>query len=258
MASRKSQKRKTKRKTKLNARRNKQQAGLRSDKAIYFYYESQWYREQDNHPKALQLLMKALKLNPTNKDFMVELVHLGHALSDPDVQLDGLSRLHNCGQLDDQYLPLFVDLLTQKKRYQPALEMTELLLERLPKMKVSDKRRMRTNAKYHLDFCRFQLEQRTSRATTQKSAKPRIRSSKPKASPPTSVVPASPPKPPVPEPSLPSIPVNISIDRASFQKALSAGQAAAYNQYEVALTAQRIRFRDSFANLVCLPNKNAA
>lgn len=254
MASRKSQKRKTKRKTKLNARRNKQQAGLRSDKAIYFYYESQWYREQDNHPKALQLLMKALKLNPTNKDFMVELVHLGHALSDPDVQLDGLSRLHNCGQLDDQYLPLFVDLLTQKKKYQPALEMTELLLERLPKMKVSDKRRMRTNAKYHLDFCRFQLEQRTSRATTQKPAKPRIKSPKPKASLPTSAAPASPPKPPAPEPSLPSIPVNISIDRASFQKALSAGQTAAYNQYEVALTAQRIRFSDSFENLICLPN----
>ena len=254
MASRKSQKRKTKRKTKLNARRNKQQAGLRSDKAIYFYYESQWYREQDNHPKALQLLMKALKLNPTNKDFMVELVHLGHALSDPDVQLDGLSRLHNCGQLDDQYLPLFVDLLTQKKRYQPALEMTELLLERLPKMKVSDKRRMRTDAKYHLDFCRFQLEQRTSLATTQKPAKPRIKSPKPKASPPTSAAPTSPPKRPVPEPSLPSIPVNISIDRASFQKALSAGQAAAYNQYEVALTAQRIRFSDSFENLICLPN----
>jgi len=254
MASRKSQKRKTKRKTKLNARRNKQQAGLRSDKAIYFYYESQWYREQDNHPKALQLLMKALKLNPTNKDFMVELVHLGHALSDPDVQLDGLSRLHNCGQLDDQYLPLFVDLLTQKKRYQPALEMTELLLERLPKMKVLDKRRMRTNAKSHLDFCRFQLEQRTSRATPRKPATPQTKSPKPKASPPTSAAPASPPKRPVPEPSLPSIPVNVSIDRASFQQALSAGKATTYNQYEVALAAQRIRFSDSFENLICLPN----
>jgi hypothetical protein len=252
MASRKSQKRKTKRKTKLNARRNKQQTALRSDKAIYFYYESQWYREQDNHPKALQLLRKALKLSPTNKDFMVELVHLGHILSDPDVQLDGLSRLHNSGQLDDQYLPLFVDLLTQKKKYQPALEMTELLLERLPKMKVSDKRRMRTNAKYHLDFCRFQLEQPASRATIQKPAKPRTKNSKPKASPPTSAAPASPPKPP--EPSLPPIPVNISIDRASFQQALSAGQATAYDQYEVALAAQRIRFRDSFENLICLPN----
>ncbi len=254
MASRKSQKRKTKRKTKLNARRNKQQAGLRSDKAIYFYYESQWYRDQDNHPKALQLLRKALKLSPTNKDFMIELVHLGHALSDPDVQLDGLSRLRHCGQLDDQYLPLFVDLLTQKKKYQSALEMTELLIERLPRMKVSDKRRMRTHAKHNMDFCRFQLAQRTSRATPRKPAEPRIKSRKPKASPPPSAAPASPPKPPAPKPSLPSIPVTISIDRASFQQALSAGQTAACDQYEVALTAQRIRFSDSFENLICLPD----
>jgi len=254
MASRKSQKRKTKRKTKLNDRRKKQQAGLRSDKAIYFYYESQWYRDQDNHLKALQLLRKALKLNPTNKDFMVELLHLGHALSDPDVQLDGLSRLHNCGQLDDQYLPLFVDLLTQKKKYQPAMEMTELLIERLPKMKVLDKRRMRTNAKYHLDFCRFQLKQRTSYATPRKPAKPQTKSPKPKASLTTSAATVSPPKPPAPEPSLPSIPVDISIDRASFQQALSAGQATTYNQYEVALLAQRIRFSDSFENLICLSN----
>jgi SNF2 family DNA or RNA helicase len=210
--------------------------------------------DQDNHPKALQLLRKALKLTPVNKDFMIELVHLGHALSDPDVQLDGLSRLHNCGQLDDQYLPLYVDLLTQKKKYQPALEMTELLLERLPKMKVSDKRRMRTNATYNLDFCRFQLEKRTSHATTQKPAKTRIKSPKPKASPPTSAAPASPSEPLAPEPSLPSIPVNISINRASFQQALFGGQVSTYRQYEVAIEAQRIRFSDSFENLICLPN----
>ncbi|MBC2711804.1 MAG: tetratricopeptide repeat protein [Desulfosarcina sp.] len=66
MTTRKIQKKKTKRKTILKARRNTQQVSLRSDKADYFFIEAQWYRDQDNLEKALQLLRKALKLNPKN------------------------------------------------------------------------------------------------------------------------------------------------------------------------------------------------
>ena len=70
MSTRKAHKKKAQRKSKLKARRETQQAGLRSDKADFFFLEAQWYLDQQNYEKALPLLRKALKLNPHNSDFM--------------------------------------------------------------------------------------------------------------------------------------------------------------------------------------------
>ena len=53
---------------------------------------------------------------------------------------------------------------------------------------------------------------------------------------------------------LPKIPVSVVIDEGSFRAAFSAGVISTPQQYDVALEAQRIRFRDSFENLICLSN----
>ena len=223
------------------------------DKADFFFFEAQWYVDQGNYDKALPFLRKALKLNPKNSEFMHALVHLGYAMEDPDVELDGLSRLHQCGRLEDQYLAQFIDLLIKKDKFQLALEMTDLLLERLPKMKIASKRRLRANAKRTQEYCHYQLQVQHSQGTLKTVAASQLKGPTPtKEKPVEESSPAASSRPAAPKPPLPSIPVSIVIDRASFQSALSAGVASTYQQYEVSLEAQRIRFRDSFENLICL------
>lgn len=58
MATTKAQKKKTKRKNKLQARKKAQHAEARSDRADFFYAESQWYQDQGNLDKALHFIKK--------------------------------------------------------------------------------------------------------------------------------------------------------------------------------------------------------
>lgn len=252
MTNRNSRKKKDKRKAKQKARRNKQQACLRSEKAHYFFCEAQWYRDQHNRDKALQLLRKALKLDPKNSDYIDELARFGYEMDDSDVELDGLSRLYQYGRLEDQYLPRLIDLLVQKGKFELAMKRIGQLLSRLPKMQVADKRRLRANAKRTLEYCRYQIgiQQAISLQsnTTSRMEEPKRKKTAEKSPPVPSPAPAE------PKPSLPSIPIGVVINRASFQNALSAGVVSTYRQYNVALEAQRVRFSDSFENLICLSN----
>ncbi len=251
MTTPKSQKRNAKRKTKLKARRNQQQADVRAGKAAFFYHEANWCRHNNNYPKALQLLKKALKISPANRDYMIEMVYLGDNMGDAEVQLDGLLRLHRCGQLEDRHLPRFVDVLTETGNVELALEMSQRLLDQLPSMKVAKKGQMRTRTKQNIAYCRDRLELEQARASV--SSPPRSPAAAPRHPAPSTVPkPATPPKPPTPQPSLPTIPVSISIDQAAFEHALTATAAATHAHYQLALEAQRIRFSDSFENLICL------
>lgn len=252
MTARNSDKKKAKRKAKQKTRRNTHLADLRADKAEYFFYEAQWFQDQNKYYKALPLLKKALKLDPKNSDYFRALVGLGRMMEDPDVELDGLSRLHQSGQLNDSFLPRYINLLTEKGKFQLALEMTDFLFERLPEMRVANKRRLRASAKRNQEYCRYQLEIQNLpilKSPTVSRAKGIRADKKPEKKP-------SLPRPEqqAPKSPLPTIPVSFTIDQASFEKALSAGVVSTYPRYEVALEAQRIRFRDSFENLICLSN----
>lgn len=250
MTTRNTKKKKADRKARLKERRISQQAGLRSEKAEYFFYEAQWYEDQGKYEKALQLLRRALKLDPKNADAMRELAYLGHKMNDPEIELDGFSRLYQCGQLEDQYLPKYIDLLRTSGKFRLALEASEGLLERLSKAKFANKRRLRADLQRVQEYCRYRLEVQESRTAPARPAVGRAKGSAKEKSP-EEVSPRLLPKPKASKP-LPKIPVGIVIDQGSFQYALSAGGAATYQQYEVALEAQRIRFRDSFENLICL------
>ena len=162
------------------------------------------------------------------------LAHLGYAMENKDVELDGMSRLHRCGHLEDRYLPQFIDLLIQKKKFQLASEMCDAVLERLPKMKIAHKRKLRTFAEKNREYCDYQhqlKQRRTNLKTTSISPSKKTGQQEPAQK----ATPAAPPASAVPEPELPAIPVNITIDQASFQQALSAGVTSTHPQYEVAL-----------------------
>ena len=251
MAKTKAEKRKAKRKVKLKARCQSAVTAVRSEKADFFYCESGWFRGSGNYEKALVHLKKAIKLDPDNKLFLVEMVHLGHDMTSSEVQLSGLSRLYDSGQMDDEYLSLFLDLLARNGKHQQALEVSEILLPRLAGMKIPNKRKVRTVIIQIQEYCRLQLKfEQADKVALKKAA---IR-----PSPPKNKTPSHPPVRPAPQEhkenknSIPNIPVDITMDDASFQIPLSSGRFMSYEQYELALEGHRIRFRDSFENLICL------
>jgi SNF2 family DNA or RNA helicase len=251
MAKTKAEKRKAKRKVKLKARRQSSAAAVRSEKAEFFFYEYGWYRSTGNHDKALVSLKKALKLDPGNKMFLEEMVHLGYDMASRKVQLSGLSQLYDSGQLEDEHLPPFLDLLARNGQYQQALKVSETLLPRLAGMKIANKRKVRTVTIQIQEYCRYQLEfGQTKKVALKKSA---IRPSPTKNKTPGHL-PAdpAPQEPKARKTPVPNIPVVLTMDDASFQIPLSRGRFMSYGQYELALEGHRIRFRDSFENLICL------
>jgi hypothetical protein len=108
------------------------------------------------------------------------------------------------------------------------------------------------DAKHNRDYCLFQLQRKGSGRPSppKKQVRKKAVKNKPRETSPRSVK----PRPPAPKPPLPEIPVTVVIDRDSFKTHLSAGMASSHARYDVALEAQRIRFSDSFENLICLPN----
>lgn len=254
MTTRNTKKKKADRKARLKERRISQQAGLRSEKAEYFFYEAQWYRDQGKHDKAVQLIRRAIKLDPKNIAAMKELAYLGHQLNDAAIELDGLTRLYRCDQLEDHHLPAYINLLSMGEEFGLALEASDRLLERLPKIRFTNKRRLHAELQRIREYCRYRLESRQIDTAPTKPAGSRAKKQEPKKENDTAKAPSRLFKPKAAKVPLPTIPVSVVIDEGSFRSALSAGVVSTPQQYDVALEAQRIRFRDSFENLICLSN----
>jgi hypothetical protein len=123
-------------------------------------------------------------------------------------------------------------------------------------MKVPNKRRLTRDAKHNREYCLFQLQKEErgrplppdDPVYPPEQVKKKAVKSKPREARPRSAQ----PKPPPSSPFLPDIPVTVVIDRDSFKTHLSAGLVSSHARYDVALEAQRIRFRESFENLICL------
>ncbi len=248
----KTEKRKAKRKVKLKVRRQSTVAAVRSEKADFHYWQFDWCRASGNYEKALLSLKKALKLDPDNKDFLEAMVHLGHIMDRSEVELFGLSRLFDSGQMKDTHLPPFLDLLAKNGQYHQALEVAETLLPRLPKMKIANKRHVRAAVTQIQEHCRYRLEHEQLIQAALKEAA--VRPSAPKVKPAVQ----APVAPPVPRDRkesrqpVPKISVMVAIDDDSFRIPMSSGRFMAYDHYQLALEGHRIQFRDSFENLICL------
>lgn len=252
MAKTKAEKRKAKRKVKSKTRRTSAAATARTEKADFYYWEYEWLREHGDDEKALFNLRKALRLQPTNRMYLEEMIRLGYDMDSDDVQLSGLSGLYDSGQMQDTSLPLFTNLLVQNGRYQRALDIAEVLLSRLSGMKTANKRQIRSTTSRIQDYCRHQLAlQQTKKMAPGKATRP--------SSPPQKDTPPRDPST-APDPQKheekrkphPDIPVTFSLDEPSFTVPLTGSHFMTHTQYELALEGHSIRFRDSFENLICL------
>lgn len=251
MAKPKAEKRKVKRKAKLKERRKTLDTSIKKEKADFYYYEAGWYRDSGNLKKALAYLKKTLQLDPKNTFILEEMVDLGYEMDRTDVQLSGLSRLYGKGQMRDEYLPALVDLFARDGQYQKALDVAEILLPHLSEMKVPNKRKIRSTTIQIQKYCQIQLEIKKAQAAADRQAAAQF-SATGNVGPAARVAQAVPAEPAINKFPIPDIPVTITVDAASFQEPLSQGYFAQPARYELALEGHRIRFRDSFENLICL------
>jgi len=253
MARNKAEKQKAKRKAKKKERRKTQSAILKKDKADFFLYEAGWYLDNGQHDKALVYLKKALQLDPHNQDMLEDLFRLGFEMQRNDIQLIALKRLYDSGQLRDEFLPVLPDLLARDGQFEATLEVSQELLARLSSIKIPNKKSLRARILSMEDYCRARIESdRALRALQSEAERP---AAPPRATEPTDRV----SKPVSAAPALeistiPDIPVSITVDAASFQKPFSNGNFTHFGRYELAIAAHRMRFRDSFEKLICLPD----
>lgn len=253
MAAKKEAKRKAKRKIKLKQRRQERSTLLQKEKAGFFFLEALWLFENGEDNKALANLERALKYEPKNEEMLEMLAQLGYQTNQPVVELKGLWGLYTHGWLPDNQMPALCQLLAQQGKYRPAIKVADEILTLLPAMEIRGKKKLRINLQRLKGYCQAHLQLQEVEARDI-----------PKQAPP----PRQPVKPTSPAPEqaaastvieekqvpLPKISISIEVDGDAFLKALSPGQLASPAQYELTLDGYRIRFQESFENLLSLSN----
>ncbi|WP_435547975.1 SNF2-related protein [Desulfobacterium sp. N47] len=251
MAKTKAEKRKAREKVKKLNHRKTQHTENQNLKSEFYYDEARWLISSKNFEKALIYLQKAIKLSPSNEYYFRDLIIIGQETGRKDVLLTGLDKLHRMGKLDNDDLPLYINTLIAEKRFQDALDISDMMFARLPEMKKPNRSRIKTQLKDVQQYCRFELE--TIKATPVQPIKHPV---KKQDNPEPVLEKQSLPSPSKPkEPDLPDIPATLTIDTLSFTKSLAEnGNAATIGLYDLVMEGHRIRFMDSFENLICLPS----
>jgi len=252
MAKTKLEKKKAKRKAKQKQRREKITQSIQREKEDYFLYQAVWEKDAGNFDKALFYFEKALRLNTKNEELLRELADTGYQMDRPDVELKGLMGLYNNGFLENDNMPALCQLMLENGKYEQALHVAEETLLLLPKMDIRNKKRISSEILKIQKYCRMQLEHKEII-----KAYARTKDDAPQPSPETGKT--SPPiqdskhgEVHVKKASLQEIPISVEVDSSSFTSALTGGEFTTTKHYELALEGHRIRFNETFDNLICL------
>jgi len=269
MAKIKAEKRKAKRKTKQKQRRVKMSLAFQKEKADFWFNESLWFRDQGKLEEALSYIKKALKLDPKNKEILHEMGYLGYKAGRTDVELKSLLGLYDNGFIKNEQMPGLCILLEKEGRYEHALNIAEETLPLISKMKTRNKRMIRADIVQLQKQCKLRLKIKQNGAAGSAQADVSPPRSNEKKRPAVASSPASQAHSPRkrescekkrhPEfrtnaVSLPEITVSFKLDSPAFKQALAHGQFTSLERYELTLEGYRIRFKESFDNLICLNN----
>jgi len=251
----KKQKRNTKRDKKLKERRRKLDHAAKREKADFLFYEATWHWNKGNVDKALNFMKRALRLDPTNEDFLRTLASLAHEMERPDVELKALLKLYFMDLLPVEMMPDLCILLSMDKKYEQALELIKKTLPLISEMKVRNKRTLRASLIREQKYCQFQIEAaENTRVNRQKKEHPYPLERKGEKEGP----PAAKPSDAVFSPTsltganLPQIDISVELNAQVFENAFLKGSFASPERYELALEAQKVRFRETFENLISL------
>ncbi len=260
MAKVKAEKRKAKRKTKQKQRRVKMSLAFQKEKADFWFNESLWFRDQGKLEEALSYIKKALKLNPKNKEILHEMGYLGYHVGRTDVELKSLLGLYDNGFIKNEQMPGLCILLEKEGRYEQALSIAEETLPLISKMKIRNKRMLRADIVQLQKHCKLRLKIKQDGAAGSAQADVRPPRPNPSASAePRDAGRGEKKKKRHPEfrtntAFLPEIPVSIKLNSPAFKQTLAHGQFTSLERYELTLEGYRIRFKESFDNLICLNN----
>ncbi len=258
MAIPKEQKRKAKRKAKQKQRISIQATTLVKAKANNFYQEALWYYREEDFDESLTNIKAALQYTPNNEKMLKLQVSLGNKLHRTDIELKGMFEIYKLGRLPDEMLLDLGRLLYKHGRYKEAIRIVDTALPLIPKMKIKGKNKTVVLLKNLRSWCedKSQIkEEPLQRILQAPSKKPQPGSpSEPTASASTQVEPVgeSPLKEEKAESILPEPAVSLTIASDAFQKAIVFDKYSSPDKYKLALDGYRIRFRESFENLVIL------
>ena len=239
-----------KRKAKQKQRRVKRSLAFQKEKTDFLFNKSLWLRNQGKLEEAVFYIEKALRLDPENKEMLHEMGYLGYHMGRTDVELKALLRLHDNGFIKNEQMPGLCSLLEKEGRYEHALSIAEEILPLISKMKIRNKRTIRAEIVQIQKHCKLRLKIKQEGADDREA---------PPCAPESVEASAPPKKKRHPEfrtntVSLPEIPVSIKLDSPAFKQALAHGQFTSLERYELTLEGYRIRFKESFDNLICLNN----
>ncbi|MBF0121642.1 MAG: DEAD/DEAH box helicase [Desulfobacterales bacterium] len=252
MAKTKEEKRKEKRKEKQKERKAREAVFLQKDKIESLFQESLFYIQGKNWSKALGLLQKALHLKPNDQLLLERLGFVGYHMERPDIELKALLGLHENNLLKEDHILPLCELLYRHERCDEAIEIIDKTLPQIPKMKMRGKKKLTISMQQLKHSClmhkQFLLNQEylnKAKQTVEKKSVVNL---------PKEVEKVSEVKPDLThkEFSIPEISVFIEMDVSTFKNALTGRTYLSYNDYELTLQANEIRFKETFDNLICL------
>ncbi|RLC26198.1 MAG: ATP-dependent helicase [Deltaproteobacteria bacterium] len=262
MAKTKTQKHKAKRKVKQKQRRIKNSLVFQKEKADFLFNESLWFRNQGKFEEALSYAKKALRLDPKNKEMLHEMGRLGYHMNRTDVELKAFLALYDNGFIKNEEMPGLFRLLQKEGKYEQALSIAEETLPLISKMKIRNKKTIRAEILQIQEYCKLAATQAFPPVKRERQGQGSKRTDREKTSPriPEPVEASAPPKKETyPEfrvnpASFPEIPVSINLNSPAFEQALAHGQFTSLERYELTLEGYKIRFKESFENLICFNN----
>ncbi len=248
----KTQKRKIKKDKRLKERRRKLDNAAKREKADFLFAEATWHWNKGKLENALNLMESALRLDPAKEKYLTALAGLGHEMGRTDVELKALLNLYSKGLLPNEMMPNLCVLLRTEKRYEEALEFINKTILLISSMKLRNKKTLKAALIQEQKYCQFQIEaaERIREEKQQQSvpapAEQKVEQKGLAAeNPPPSVV-------PITGAGLPDIDISVEVDTQAFEDAFVKGIFASPARYELALEAQKLRFRETFENLISL------
>jgi SNF2 family DNA or RNA helicase len=242
----KADRRKAQRKAKLKERRRQLARSSQAEKAEYFFWQAMQTEDKGNREKALDLMLKAVQRHAKNEEYLFDLGQLANELGRHDIELKALLGLYEIGALDLQGCIALCLLLTDMHRYREALDHINECLPVIQRRRIKNKKTTLKTLEQQRLYCEAMLNrENVTPKPLPASEKPLAKKDREKEASPATVVKDSPPL---------EIQVQIEVDTLPLEHAITRERPSSKEDYELALEAYRIRFSESFENLICLSN----
>lgn len=263
------------RRSQLADQAKKEKAALSFDSALY-------YLDIENYNKAETFLKKAVKLDPSNKDALFELMRLGETIQKEELIRDGLLLYYQNGLMentpaDNDAVLLLCRYLLHFKDYRRAADIASGLYNRRKSLKLempkhfetelvqimnnavimSNSEKMHSGEKGVSRFpgnrvgaapgTKNDRERRDSKAPSKEAKKGKTATGEPEKR-----------RDGVPETGravkkpTPEVPLTLEIEETGIAKAIGSARPAPVEHYELVMDAVRLRFRETFDRLLCL------